>query len=77
MFKKQYINKSLLSPCGSHFKSILLIAIFALGSCVSQNSAIENSAKHTLKDESLPNIVLILSDDQAWNDYSFMGHDVI
>ncbi|WP_417382113.1 sulfatase [Gimesia sp.] len=24
-----------------------------------------------------PNIVLILSDDQAWNDYRFMGHDVI
>ena len=24
-----------------------------------------------------PNIVLILSDDQAWTDYSFMGHPVI
>ena len=24
-----------------------------------------------------PNIVLILSDDQAWNDYGFMGHEVI
>ncbi len=24
-----------------------------------------------------PNIVLILSDDQSWTDYSFMGHDVI
>ena len=24
-----------------------------------------------------PNIVLILSDDQAWNDYGFMGHDAI
>ena len=24
-----------------------------------------------------PNIVLILSDDQAWEDYSFMGHDQI
>ena len=24
-----------------------------------------------------PNIVLILSDDQAWNDYSFMGHESI
>jgi len=24
-----------------------------------------------------PNIVLILSDDQAWTDYGFMGHDVI
>jgi hypothetical protein len=24
-----------------------------------------------------PNIVVILSDDQAWTDYGFMGHDVI
>lgn len=24
-----------------------------------------------------PNIVMILSDDQAWTDYSFMGHDLI
>lgn len=24
-----------------------------------------------------PNIVLILSDDQAWTDYSFMGHEQI
>ena len=24
-----------------------------------------------------PNIVLIISDDQAWNDYGFMGHDII
>src|SRR6476469_6857655 len=24
--------------------------------------------------QSLPNIVLIISDDQAWTDYSFMGH---
>jgi len=24
-----------------------------------------------------PNIVLILSDDQAWTDYGFMGHDHI
>ena len=28
------------------------------------------------KDE-LPNIVVILSDDQAWGDYGFMGHKVI
>lgn len=24
-----------------------------------------------------PNILLILSDDHAWNDYSFMGHDIV
>ena len=27
--------------------------------------------------ETPPNVVLILSDDQAWTDYSFMGHEVI
>lgn len=27
--------------------------------------------------DSLPNIVLIISDDQSWTDYSFMGHEVI
>ncbi|MBX2871437.1 MAG: sulfatase [Saprospiraceae bacterium] len=27
--------------------------------------------------EDRPNIVLILSDDQAWGDYSFMGHEVV
>ena len=29
------------------------------------------------KQSNLPNVVLILSDDQAYNDYSFMGHDMI
>ncbi|MEO8498832.1 MAG: sulfatase-like hydrolase/transferase, partial [Planctomycetota bacterium] len=24
-----------------------------------------------------PNIVMILSDDQAWTDYGFMGHEAI
>jgi len=27
--------------------------------------------------EGKPNIVLILSDDQSWTDYGFMGHDII
>ena len=27
--------------------------------------------------EERPNVVLILSDDQSWTDYSFMGHEVI
>ncbi|WP_395344438.1 sulfatase [Ningiella sp. W23] len=29
------------------------------------------------KQEKLLNIVMILSDDHAWNDYSFMGHDIV
>ena len=31
----------------------------------------------TPEPEQLPNIVLIISDDHAWNDYGFMGHEVI
>jgi arylsulfatase A-like enzyme len=28
-------------------------------------------------DDRPPNIVLIISDDQAWTDFGFMGHDAI
>jgi uncharacterized sulfatase len=28
-------------------------------------------------DKTRPNVVLIISDDQSWNDFGFMGHDVI
>ncbi len=28
-------------------------------------------------DKAPPNLVLIISDDQAWTDYSFMGHAAI
>ena len=30
--------------------------------------------QETLTKQGRPNIVLILSDDQAWTDYSYMGH---
>jgi len=35
------------------------------------------SAAAERTDQSPPNIVLIISDDQAWTDYGFMGHDAI
>ena len=47
----------------------LLASLFActMGiTCCSGNAADDN-----------PNIVLIISDDQAWNDYGFMGHEQI
>ena len=28
-------------------------------------------------EETPPNVIIILSDDQAWTDYGFMGHKVI
>lgn len=34
-------------------------------------------AKQSLSADPPPNIVLILSDDQSWTDYGFMGHPAI
>lgn len=34
-------------------------------------------ASHAPADETRPNVVFILGDDQAWSDYGFMGHPVI
>lgn len=31
----------------------------------------------TVTAQDQPNIVMIISDDQAWTDYSFMGHDIV
>ena len=48
----------------------LLVAILAsaLTSILTDSSQAE---------ETPPNIIIILSDDQAWTDYGFMGHKVI
>ncbi len=35
------------------------------------------TATTTVSAADKPNIVLIISDDQAWNDYGFMGHEVV
>jgi len=54
-------------------KSLILLSFsLVLMSCLQPN---KTKAKST--DIKKPNIVLILSDDQAWNDYGFMGHDII
>jgi uncharacterized sulfatase len=52
----------------NHFVLSLFVACTQLH-CVS-------TVRADVKNES-PNIVLILSDDQAWTDYSFMGHPII
>ncbi len=53
--------------------SLLLFFLFALlFSCVQSE---KKEVKNRL--ETKPNIVLILSDDHAWNDYGFMGHNII
>ncbi|MBK8506261.1 MAG: sulfatase [Saprospiraceae bacterium] len=49
-----------------HSKTFLILLMgFLLASC------------ETEKENRPPNILLILSDDQAWNDYSFLGHPQI
>ncbi|MGK0180356.1 MAG: hypothetical protein ACI8PD_002163, partial [Nitrospinales bacterium] len=54
---------------------VIVFMAFAVGNCKTKESA-EDSGKEEPSFHK-PNIVLILSDDQAWNDYGFMGHDVI
>nr|WP_299070415.1 sulfatase-like hydrolase/transferase [uncultured Allomuricauda sp.] len=53
------------------FKIILTIVLL-----IGVNSCKESKQKTTAEvtEETLPNIVFILSDDQAWTDYGFMGH---
>ncbi|MGI9471133.1 MAG: sulfatase family protein [Rubripirellula sp.] len=36
-----------------------------------------SSGQFLFAEETPPNIVLIISDDQSWNDYGFMGHEAI
>ncbi|MCA9157239.1 MAG: sulfatase-like hydrolase/transferase [Planctomycetales bacterium] len=52
----------------------LLIAavIAALGGSVNWLQAQTSETAHPTSD--LPDVIFILADDQAWNDYSFMGH---
>lgn len=52
---------------------ILLILALVTVKCQPATQSPNESGEN----ESLPNIVLIISDDHGWMDYSFMGHDVI
>lgn len=51
-------------------KRLLLLALFLV--CVGLPALAADKPLDTARDK--PNIVLILSDDQAWGDYGFMGH---
>lgn len=59
----------------THYKTMFfsgLTLLLFLSSCGPAGKKIEPTVT-----TSKPNIVLILSDDQAWSDYSFMGHDIV
>lgn len=53
-----------------------LILIFLVGATLSCSEKRVTEEKNN-NEKVLPNIVFILSDDQAYNDYSFMGHEHI
>ncbi|NJX14281.1 sulfatase family protein [Tamlana crocina] len=55
--------------------SLVIFAISILVSCGKETK--KDTASDTEKTQNQPNIVFILSDDQSWTDYSFMGHEHI
>ncbi|TXF90245.1 sulfatase-like hydrolase/transferase [Neolewinella aurantiaca] len=52
-----------------HHLFFLALALVFFGSCGGPTEAVSDTAG-----EEAPNIVFIISDDQAWTDYGFMGH---
>lgn len=52
----------------------ILLALLALTTFIAASWLQSSQAADTT---SPPNIVMLISDDQAWGDYSFMGHDAI
>lgn len=55
--------------------SILVVVLSLIIGC-NQKPQKEQAVKEEVAAKK-PNIVLILSDDQAWNDYGFMGHEIV
>lgn len=49
-------------------RTVLILAIFALLAVTGSSTAAKTQP---------PNVVMIVSDDQAWTDFGFMGHEVI
>ena len=50
---------------------LLLFVVMIINSC----SKVEKEKSEKPTEKQPPNIIFILSDDQAWTDYSFMGHE--
>ncbi|MDX1638717.1 MAG: sulfatase-like hydrolase/transferase, partial [Balneolaceae bacterium] len=56
------------------FGSILFIGVAFVLVVLSGCNSSRESQNAEAKRQQTPNIVYIISDDQAWTDYSFMGH---
>ena len=53
---------------GHVLPAVLAVVLVAVGNMAAR------AAEQSPSGSRPPNIVLIISDDQAWTDYSFMGH---
>lgn len=53
---------------------VAILCAFLVVSCGQEPEQVNATSKAT---ENPPNILFILSDDHAWNDYGFMGHDIV
>jgi uncharacterized sulfatase len=65
---------------GKKYIALLVLTIFATFACVNPQSSKVAEAQNKVIDKTNktpPNILLILSDDHAWSDYGFMGHDIV
>ncbi len=60
-----------------HINLLTTLSLLLLLGCVNGGENSTQKAEAANSEQEPPNIILILSDDQAWNDYSFMGHDHI
>ena len=63
-------RRDFLSAVGAAGASCLLRGVLPRSACAAEPAA-PDAAKR------LPNVVLIIADDQGWGDYGFMGHPVI
>ena len=54
-------------------RSFITLALALVGAVGTE--AVVSAAEKGTSDT--PNVVLLISDDQAWNDYGFMGHEEI
>ncbi|MCA9037930.1 MAG: sulfatase [Planctomycetaceae bacterium] len=57
--------------------SLRVILLLVLTTPLGLSSSFAGAPHPTRPSTSLPNIVMIISDDQSWTDYGFMGHETI
>lgn len=76
---REFEGNTLLKTDKPARKRILFLTLlFAFLSCaITEPTCADDAETSSDAAKGQPNIVLILSDDQAWSDYGFMGHKVV